>query len=210
VESLLQFAEDLERRDAELGGALDAVEQLQREVEELRAHALATAAFLASFPEALAAVEGAERAALVARDAAGLALTEAEGGEDEAALALARDAVRDAERWADDAARARRRLEEDGGTHRADAARLEARAGALSPRVRDVPAPAVGLGGALEWASRARGGLLLEHSSLARERDAVVREASELLGSVLGEPLTSTAVAGVRARLERALRGGAA
>jgi cell division protein FtsB len=36
VESLLQFAEDLERRDAELGGALDAVEQLQREVDGLR------------------------------------------------------------------------------------------------------------------------------------------------------------------------------
>ena len=53
------------------------------------------------------------------------------------------------------------------------------------------------------------GRLLLEHSGLARERDAVVREASELLGSVLGEPLISTAVAGVRDKLERALEGGA-
>jgi hypothetical protein len=71
--------------------------------------------------------------------------------------------------------------------------------------VHDVPPPATGLEGALEWASRARGALLLEHSGLARERDAVVREASELLGSVLGEPLISTAVAGVRDKLERAL-----
>jgi hypothetical protein len=32
-----------------------------------------------------------------------------------------------------------------------------------------------------------------------------VREATELLASVLGEPLTATAVAGVRERLARAL-----
>jgi hypothetical protein len=57
----------------------------------------------------------------------------------------------------------------------------------------------------LEWASVARGALLVEHSGLARERDAVVREASELLGSVLGEPLAATSAAGLRGRLERAL-----
>ena len=61
------------------------------------------------------------------------------------------------------------------------------------------------LDGALDWASRARGALLLEHSALARERDEVVREATELLASVLGDPLTATAVAGVRERLARAL-----
>jgi hypothetical protein len=137
-------------------------------------------------------------------------LREAEGGEDEQLLVLARDALREAERWAAEAALARRRLEEDGAARGAEAVSLEARGHALSPRVHDVPAPAGGLDGALEWASRARGALLLERSGLARERDDVVREASELLGSVLGEPLTSTAVAGVRARLERALRGGAA
>ena len=102
----------------------------------------------------------------------------------------ARDALRDAERWVADAALARHRLEEDGAARRSEADRLEGRAQALSPRVHDVPAPAGGLDGALEWASRARGALLLEHSGLARERDAIVREASELLGSVLGEPLT--------------------
>ena len=59
--------------------------------------------------------------------------------------------------------------------------------------------------GALAWASRARGELLLERSALATERDTLVREASELLASVLGEALT-TGVAGVRDRLERALQ----
>jgi hypothetical protein len=62
-----------------------------------------------------------------------------------------------------------------------------------------------GLDGVLEWASRARGELLLEQSSLAGQRETIVREASELLGGVLGEPLTATAVSGFRDRLARAL-----
>ena len=70
-----------------------------------------------------------------------------------------------------------------------------------------MPAGSPGLDGALEWASRARGALLLEHSKLVRERDEVVREATELLASVSGDPLTSVAVAGVRERLARALGG---
>jgi hypothetical protein len=71
--------------------------------------------------------------------------------------------------------------------------------------VRDVPAASADLEGALEWASRARGALILEHSALVLEREAVVREATELLASVLGEPLTTTAVAGTRERLAHAL-----
>ena len=62
-----------------------------------------------------------------------------------------------------------------------------------------------GLDDTLEKLSQRRGALLVEHTNLARERDAVVREASELLGSVLGDPLTSTSVAGLRERLRRAL-----
>jgi septal ring factor EnvC (AmiA/AmiB activator) len=62
-----------------------------------------------------------------------------------------------------------------------------------------------GLEDTLEELSQRRGALLVEHSNLARERDAVVREASELLGSVLGDPLISTSVAGLRERLRRAL-----
>jgi hypothetical protein len=71
--------------------------------------------------------------------------------------------------------------------------------------VRDVPAASADLEGALEWAIRARGALILEHSALVLEREEVVREATELLASVLGEPLTTTAVAGTRERLARAL-----
>jgi FtsZ-binding cell division protein ZapB len=209
VEPLLTFAEELERRDADLGVALDAVDTLQREIEELRAHAATAAAFLSSFPGALDALERDEGAAQDARAAAERTLREAEAREDERVTLQAGDALRSAERWVAEAALARRRLEEHRAARRADADRLEARADALAGSVHDVPAPAGGLDGVLEWASRARGSLLLEQSALVRERDAVVREANELLGSVLGEPLTSTAAAGVRAKLERALQGGA-
>ena len=210
VESLLQFAEELERRDAELGGALDA----RRASSSTRSRSSAcTRSRLpgSSRPSRRRSARSSARSArsIAARDAAERALREAEGREDEQVLVPARDALREAERWAADAALACRRLEEDRAARRSESDRFLAQAQALSPRVHDVPAPAGGLDGALEWASRARGALLLEHSGLARERDAVVREASELLGSVLGEPLISTAVAGVRGKLERALQGGA-
>jgi hypothetical protein len=57
----------------------------------------------------------------------------------------------------------------------------------------------------LDWGARARGELLVVHAGLATERDKVVREATELVAGVLGEPLTAIGVAGVRERLERAL-----
>ena len=90
---------------------------------------------------------------------------------------------------------------------RSEAKALEGRSVALAARAKlDPPTP--GLGGIVEWASRARGELLVGHAELATERDTVVREASELVASVLGEPLPPTGVAGVRDRLERALSRG--
>jgi len=44
LETLLSFAEELERRDADVAQALTGVERLQAEVDELRAHALHAAA----------------------------------------------------------------------------------------------------------------------------------------------------------------------
>jgi hypothetical protein len=55
----------------------------------------------------------------------------------------------------------------------------------------------------LAWASHRRGELIVEHSGLAREREAVVREASELLGSLTGDARASTSVQGLRDRLHR-------
>lgn len=217
MEPLLVFADDLERRDAAVARSLDAAERLEREVAELRADAAATAAFLEALPASLDARRAEEHAALEARAQAEEARREAEAAlerarrEDERlaaerALQEARDDAHSADRWGEEAREALRRLEREGEVRRAEAVVLEERAEALGARLPDVGTPDGGLEATLDWASRARGALLVERSSLARERDAIVREASELVGSVLGEPLAATAVAGVRERLERALR----
>jgi len=216
VESLLSFAEELERRDADVAQALLGVERLQAEVEELRAHASAAGAFLDALPAAFAERTADERAAIGARDEAAEAVSASEqlvehaGKEDqrleaERALQQARDDLHAAEFWVAQAREARAELERDGAARRVEAESLTQRAVELAPRVRDVPAGSPNFDGALEWASRARGALLLERSALARERDEVVREATELLASVLGDPLTATGAAGVRERLARAL-----
>jgi chromosome segregation ATPase len=216
VETLLSFAEELERRDADVAQALLEVERLQREVEEVRVRGTAAVTRLASLPSALAELEVDERAAAAEQLEADAAARDAEAAlqrarkEDERfaaerSLQRARDRARSAERWVAQIREERARLEAEGEARRAESMLLAARAAELAPLVRDVPPPSPGLEGALAWASRARGELLLERSALATERDTLVREASELLASVLGEALTTTGVAGVRARLERAL-----
>jgi hypothetical protein len=216
MESLLTFAEELERRDADVAQALAGVEQLQADVEELRVGAAAAAVFLAELPGALVEREADERGAAEARERAEAALREAEQGleraekeeqrlQAERTLRAARDDLHAAEFWVAQAREAHAELEREGEARRAETEQLVARAGDLGASVRDIPAGSPSLDGAIEWASRARGALLLEHSKLVRERDEIVREATELLASVSGDPLTSVAVAGVRERLARAL-----
>lgn len=222
MEPLLAIADDLERRDARAAEALDAVETLQHEVDELRTHAAATALFLGELPRAVAAQEEEERAAVadravveaVLRDAdAELARVEERGSESATLTAAraaqhARDALDAAVVRLERAGAERERLREEGAAHAQEAARLEGRAAELSTRLgiaHDVAPPGPGLDGALDWAARARGELLVAHAGLATERDKVVREASELVASVLGEPLAATSVAGLRDRLGRAL-----
>jgi chromosome segregation ATPase len=218
LEPLLSFAEELERRDAEIAGALAEVERLRADVEELRKHAGAAAGFLASLPALTRQRDADVEAAAEARAHAASQLHQAESelehaGNERERLAAERsvqhwrDEFHDAEVRVEQARAAREQLDRQAGEQRAEADSLAGRAAELAPRVRDVPPPAPGLEGASEWGSRARGALLVQHSGLAAERDKVVREASELVASVLGEPLLVTGVAGVRDRLERALRG---
>jgi hypothetical protein len=188
MEPLLALAAELEARDARIAAQLTRVEAEQAEVERQREHAARLADLLAWLPQAASENEYAlHRAALRRDDAA----------------AAARDAVEDEKPAAEAALQAAE----------ADVARLEEHRHAFA-RQRDEAQAEVtqlavtlgtsGLDGTLEELSQRRGALLVEHSNLARDRDAVVREASELLGSVLGDPLASTSVAGLRERLERA------
>jgi hypothetical protein len=176
-------------RDARVAAELGRVEQEQQAVDVQRARAAQLAELLAWLPQAISENE--------------YSLHEAKGRRDEAAAALG--AADDAARSAAEAALA---------AADADVARLEEHRAAFlrqTDATRDAAAAlagrvsTTGLDDMLEELSRRRGALLVEHSKLARERDAVVREASELLGSVLGDPLTATSVAGLRERLRRAL-----
>ena len=216
VDSLLSFAEELERRDADVAQALTGIESLQAEVEELRAHAAAVAIFLDALPVALAERAADERNAIETQRRAeqevhtAEQLVERAGKEEqrleaERALQQARDDLHAAEFWVAQAREAQAELERDGAARRVEAETLAQRSVELAGRVRDVPPGPPSLDGALDWASRARGALLLQRSALARDRDEVVREATELLASVSGDPLTATGAAGVRERLARAL-----
>ena len=222
MEPLLTIAADLERRDERAAEALLEVERLQAEVDGLRTEAGAVAAFLRELPAARAACDAEERAAAAERERAAETLRAAEdvlarvqerGSESarlEAARAAqhARDAVEDAKLRVARADTERARLEHEDEERGVDAERLERRGAELAvhPRLEhDVAAPATGLHGLLDWAARARGELLVSHAALATERDKIVREATELVASVLGEPLVATGAAGVRQRLERAL-----
>jgi hypothetical protein len=217
MESLLVFAEELERRDAGVADGLAEVERLQREVEDLRTQAAATRAFLAALPGALAERAADEAAAVEARDRSEAAVREAADRLErikkeqqrmqlECELADAEADLHAAEFWLAQTREAHAATERDGSAQREKADALAEQAGLLGLRVRDVPPPsAPGLDGVLEWASRARGALLLGRWALAREREEVVREASELLASVSGDPQTVVSVAGIRGRVARAI-----
>jgi hypothetical protein len=225
MDPLIAIADDLEARDERVAQALLEVEGLQAEVDELRSHAGAAAAFLRELPVAHAALEAEEQAAAAAgADAAeaarlaedGLARVQERGSESarlEAARAAqhARDALEAAELRVDRAQKERERLEQEGADRGAEAERLERRGAELAAHRRlehNVAAPASGLHGLLDWAARTRGELLVSHAALATERDKIVREATELVAGVLGESLASTGAAGVRRRLEQALGAG--
>jgi hypothetical protein len=218
----LRIAEELEGRDARAAAALLDVERLQAEVDELRAHAAAVAAFMRELPAAQRAVEVEQHAAAVELERAAAALRTAddelarvqERGSDSARLEAerlaqhARDAHEAAMLRAGRAEKERVELERETAERGAEAERLERRGVELAahPRLEhDVSEPDRGLHGLLDWAARAHGQLLVIHAALATERDAIVREATELVASVLGEPLVSTGAAGIRQRLERAL-----
>jgi chromosome segregation ATPase len=215
VDSLLVFADELERRDADVAERLDDVERRQREVDEVR-HAVAEAeAQLRRLPELRRTQERDEAAAF---DARAQAVTAVREGEENAAHARESERA-SAERRLDDARAAlqalereiahleqsRKALHDEEQEALREVASAGERAVALGAEL-DVTAAADTVIGAVgEWAAHERGALLLEHSNLVRERDAVIREASELLASVLGDAMALTSVPGLRARLEQAL-----
>ena len=101
----------------------------------------------------------------------------------------------------------------------ADAADAEAEIPVLAGRARELAealsrrprlaseaaaAPGPDLERIAEWATQARAALFVARGALAAERDALIRQASELGSAVLGEPIAAAGAAEIVRRVERA------
>lgn len=219
----LRLAEELERRDEQAAAELGEVERLAADVGRTGAAAAEALRFLEALPGALAELDREAAATRAARAEAEAALAEAERRERDAhgeqqqltaarAVQHARDDLRDAVARGERADAARARLEDEAAVRRREAGELEQEAAALTERLaavsrvaHEAAAAPAGFAGLPEWAALARGALLVAAAGLSFERDRVAREATELLASVSGDPLSLAGAQGVRERVARAL-----
>jgi hypothetical protein len=230
TDARLDLVRELERADEEVAAVLAELDELYASTEAVRERALDLEAFFARLPSARTAaaeaVDDAERDVLAAeetaaRAAAGLRAAEEAGDSERLAAARrfdvrSRDSLAGARRRHDEALADRERLDTEAAEAERERPELGARAGELATALRERPrlAPDAGAepGTSLEdvsaWAAGARAGLLVARSSLAAERDAVIRQANELGSLVLGEPLAPAAASTVARRVERALGDG--
>ncbi|HET8607199.1 MAG TPA: hypothetical protein VFL66_09240 [Gaiellaceae bacterium] len=217
----VQFARELEERDARVAAALDELQQLRADVAELRTHADGVESFLAAYPGERARLDGAVAAGrerLTAREAERAAaeseLARARGDEEAAAARRAVTRTKDAE------SSARRRLERAAD----ELAALEREAARVDETLPRLPARAAELSARLEtqrrvsrtetipadlptvrdWTTEARAALFVATAGLETERERIVREANDLGAAVLHDPTAATSVSLVRERIERA------
>lgn len=227
-EGALAFLRELERADEAAAAVLAELDELAVETQRVGARAVELEAFFVKLPaerqRAAAAVASAEREAVEARAAlegAQAELSAAEERNDRERLAAARraevrarDALRMAERRVSVGAEEAAELEQASGAAEREGAALEARsrelAAALSARPQLVEnggrPPEPGLAGVSAWATRARAALFVARAALAREREAVIRQANELGALVLGESLTASSAATVARRVAESRR----
>jgi hypothetical protein len=219
----LAFLRELERADEDVAATLAELDDLAREVDGVRARAVELEAFLVRLPAERSRLEAvadeAERYVHSAREelaAAEQGPAEAERAKDESAAAArhrvvrARDALHMAERRLAEVSVERRELEAAAEEAAREAGELDEKARRLAVLLRDRPRladqaggqPAPGLAGVAGWASGARAALVVARSSLAAERDAVIRQANELGALVLGEPVLASSPAEIARRVE--------
>jgi hypothetical protein len=225
-EDRLALLRELERADEEAAAELAELDALYERCEEVRLGALELDVLLRGLPDEQAAAGEAHAAARLAVDEARETLERAdeelraagaEADPERAAaasrfLVRARDALTSAERRAREAEERQAALADRARAAAGEAKSLQSRARELAAelRVRSRLAPETGeppadehLAALAEWGTRARAALLVARSQVAAERDAVVRQANELGGLLLGEPLGATSTAGVAERVER-------
>jgi hypothetical protein len=227
TDARLELIRELERADEEVAAVLAELDELYASIEVVRRRALDLEEFFVRLPTVRAAaaeaVKNAEREVLAAEETVERAATELrtaeEAGEAERLAAArrfdvrARDSLSVARRRHGEALAERERLATEAAAAERERPELVAHAGELAAALRERPrlardagaAPGAGLDDASAWAAGARAALLVARSSLAAERDAVIRQANELGSLVLGEPLAPGGTSTVARRVERAL-----
>jgi chromosome segregation protein len=225
--STLALLGELELADAELAATLAELDELADRVEEVRRRAHELEAFLARLPDERArvdaAVEGASREEAEAQHAHALAdsaFRAAESDGDSASVdgarrneQTARDLHHLAERRLAEVREESAALERRAGSARRTETELRSSASEIAtvlsamPRVAEAAGarPQPGLSGIREWTSSARAALFVSRGGLAREREAVIRQANELGAALLDEPLVAVSAAAVARRVERRL-----
>jgi DNA repair exonuclease SbcCD ATPase subunit len=218
----LAFLRELERADEEVAAALAELDDLARQVDGVRARVEQLETFLARLPAERSRLQAAEhdwelhvRSAGEELAAAERELNEAQRARDESRataahhrVVRARDALMAERRLAEGRAE-RRELESEAQAVEQEISKLEDTAGRLAvtlaqrPRLAEQAGaqPVPGLTGVGEWASGARAALVVARSSLASERDALIRQANELGALVLGEPVLASSPGAIARRL---------
>ncbi len=226
-ESLLRYAEELERRDHALAVSLDELAALTDEVHALRLCAVEVVATLVRLPADLEAVRAEEREAEASFVAATAARREAE---DHAAklevakrpsqveLERVRRDLKRAHEEAHDATVRRERvrarmaaLHDEQVAVQAESEGLVVAARSLAARLQTAPRvtdagktkPGTSVTDLDEWGARARAALFVAHSTHASERERLVFEANALGVSMFGEEVGTISVSLVRKRLEQ-------
>ena len=215
---------ELVAADEERAATLAEIDWLISETAAVRERADGLAALIAAAPSERARLDGEVSAAehevhvraQALEDAeAELAAAETKGDEERLAAARrlvvrARDALSVAEKRAAASRSEATELDERLARAGREIPEVEGRAAVLAgelgcrPRLAKEAGlePGPGLGGVVEWSTRARAALAVARSTLAAERDAVIREANELGSVVLGEALVASSAALVAKQVE--------
>jgi chromosome segregation ATPase len=221
----LAFLEELERADSAVAATLAELDSLADAVEATRTRAVELEAFLVRLPaererlaaecDAAAARLEAVRSELAVAESE-LSAAEAEDGARQEGLRHAvvrhRDALGMAERRAAEVRTESQAMEVEAEAAQGELPQLVERAESLADELRERPRLAETAGvvsrrdlvGVAEWAAGARAALFVARGSLASERDALIRQASELGAVVLGERVFGGSAAEVARRVRRA------
>jgi len=231
ADTVLAHVAELQRRDEEIAGQIEAVRALEERVGVVRARAAFVGEALERIPlardevtrrrrDADAAVETA--AAELERASSRLATLESSRRRSTDELERARKEDATAREALSDAAAARARLDGRDEALIEEESALRAERGELGRAAVGIASELEGIGRVTEaakvspgetlaelddWGGRVRSALFVVRGTLEAERERVVVEANALGTSVLGEELGASGVALVRRRLEAALRG---